>query len=218
MSFFALTSRFHRSRRRVFIAVTGQYGRQSRRPKGTRRAYGCETRGLFPPPSPNYCARRHRAGAAPTACGGGAAISRHVITTNRLILTEFSSGPRAAPAAAPTSPMVLEGTSTPPARRRRDRPPRTVSHPGQCSARRASSRTYYNLHKRPSGGSVSFGDDESSTVSSTVPPPCKLISFFVTYRRSGGAHPTHKIRFWRVGQGWSWGTCLRVHCERRPAH
>jgi len=56
---------------------------------------------------------------------------------------------------------------------------------------------------------VSFGDDESSTVSSTVPPPCKLISFFVTYRRSGGAQPTQRMRFWRVGQGWSWGTCLR---------
>ena len=72
----------------------------------------------------------------------------------------------------------------------------------------------YNLHRRPSGGSVSFGDDESSTVSSTLPPPSNLISFFVTYRRSGGAHPTHKIRFWRGGQGWSWGTCL---CDTRSA-
>ena len=84
------------------------------------------------------------------------------------------------------------------------------------SARRFSHESY-NLHRRPSGGSVSFGDDESSTVSSTVPPPAKLISFFVTYRKSGGAQPTHKIRFWRGGQGWSWGTCLRVHRERRPA-
>ena len=65
------------------------------------------------------------------------------------------------------------------------------------------------MHKRPSGGSVSFGDDESSTVSSTVPPPLSWISFFVTYRRSGGAQPTQRMRFWRVGQGWSWGTCLR---------
>ena len=63
-----------------------------------------------------------------------------------------------------------------------------------------------------------MGDDESSTVSSTVPPPLSWISFFVTYRRSGGAQPTHKMRFWRVGQGWSWGTCLRVHRERRPAN
>ena len=67
----------------------------------------------------------------------------------------------------------------------------------------------YNLHRRPSGGSVNLGDDESSTVSSTVPPPLSCISFFVTYRRSGGAQPTHRMRFWRVGQGWSWGTCLR---------
>ena len=67
----------------------------------------------------------------------------------------------------------------------------------------------YNLHKRPSGGSVNLGDDESSTVSSTVPPPFSWTSFFVTYRRSGGAQPTQRMRFWRVGQGWSWGMCLR---------
>ena len=85
------------------------------------------------------------------------------------------------------------------------------------SARRFSHESY-NLHRRPAGGSVNLGDDESSTVSSTVPPPFSWTSFFVTYRRSGGAQPTHKIRFWRGGQGWSWGTCLRVHCERRPAH
>ena len=72
--------------------------------------------------------------------------------------------------------------------------------------------------RRPSGGSVNLGDDESSTVSSTVPPPLSCISFFVTYRRSGGAQPTQRMRFWRVGQGWSWGTCLRVHGERRPAN
>ena len=97
--------------------------------------------------------------------------------------------------------------STPPIRRRRD-----------SSLTRPRAWTTHNLHSRPSGGSVSFGDDESSTVSSTVPPPFRLISFFVTYRRSGGAQPTQRIRFWRAGQGWSWGTCLRGHCERRPAH
>jgi len=59
-----------------------------------------------------------------------------------------------------------------------------------------------------------LGEDESSTVSSQVPPPGSWTSFFMTYRKSGGAQPRHKIRFWRVGHGWSGGMCLREDCER----
>lgn len=60
-----------------------------------------------------------------------------------------------------------------------------------------------------------MGEDESSTVSSQVPPPGSWTSFFMTYRRSGGAQPRHRIRFWRVGHGWSGGTCLCANNNER---